>query len=250
MVSGYTIKAEGNGLTVSGNYFEGSAVDLDFTLLSAQNVGFSVTGNYFGGVVGSGYAVKWGTAVACVSSGNYSVTKLHEFTTTTRGVAINDFSLVQVANATNTTPVAGNFVLEDPNGYGSSRVFENLNKRKFTGQLIGGVLVNTNFLQIGRTANFSTIIIDMVAIGTIPTVDTVSQMNRWVVTEDGGGATITAVSSINEGTAPVTATISGNNVILAWTHGGVGNNFFQVAYEVLGVAGASSQNAITVTSLL
>ncbi len=248
MSAGYTIKATGNGLTVSGNYFEGSVVDLDFS--GGDNLGFSVTGNYFGGQIGGGYAVKWGTPNNCQSSGNYAVERLHEFTTATRDVAINDFALISVANGTNTTRVYGNVVQEDPNGYGSSRVFENLNRRKFTGQLIGNVTINTNFLQIGRSADDATIIIDLVAIGNVPGVDLASQMNRWVVTEDGGGATITAVNSVNEGLAPVTATISGNNIILAWTHGGVGSNFFQIAYEVLGVAGANSQNQITVTSLI
>jgi len=249
MVSGYTIKATGNGLTVSGNYFEGSSVDLDFS--GGDNLGFSITGNYFGGFSGgSGYAVKWGTPNNCQSSGNYAVERLHEFTTTTRNVAINDFALITLTNATNTTPVYGKVVQEDPQGYGSSRVFESLNRRKFTGQLLASVLVNTNFLQIGRSANYATIIIDVVAIGTQPGVNDVSQMNRWVVTEDSGGATITAVNSVNEGLTPVTATISGNNIILAWTFAGSGANFFQAAYEILGVAGATSQNEITVSALI
>jgi hypothetical protein len=248
MESGYTIKCIGNGLTVSGNYFEGSDIDLDFS--NGDNLGFSITGNYFGGNTGTRSAIEWGDVYTSQSTGNYCTEKLHYFTTTNRNVQINDYALVQVSNVTNTTPLVGRVVQEDPNGFGSSRVFESLNRRKFTGQLIASVLTTTNFLRIGRGTDDATIIIDVVAVGIQAGSDLVSQMNRWVVTEDGGGATITAVNTVNEGLTPVTATISGNNILLAWTYAGVEANFFQAAYEILGVAGATSQGEITVTSLV
>lgn len=247
MSAGYTIQAEGNGLTVSGNYFEGSDVDLDFS--GGDNLGFSITGNYFGGQTGSRYAIEWGNAYNCQSSGNYAVEKLHNFTTTNRNVAINDYSLVEQANATNTTPIYGHLVLEDPRGYGSSTLFQSLNRRKYTGQMLKSVSVTTDVLEIDFNSQYGTVIIDMVVVGQKPGVDYVSQMNRWVATQDAGGITLTAAQSYNEGAAPVTATVSGGNIIIAWTYGGSGANFFQMAYEVLGVAGANTQSYISVTPL-
>lgn len=247
MASGYTIKAIGNGLAVHGNYFEGSDIDLD--LLGGANFGFSVVGNFFGGNTGTRFAIEWGATQACVSSGNYCTEKLHFFTTEFQ-VALNDFALVQLTNATNTTPIKGVLNVEDPQGYGLSRVFENQNNRKFTGQLVGSVFANTNFLQIGRSTDDCTIIIDLVVIGTQPTVSITSQMSRFVIVEDGTGVTITTVNAVNNGLTPVVASVSGNNIILSWIYAGAGGNSFNIAYEILGVAGAGGQNQITVTALI
>ena len=247
MSAGYTIQAHGNGLTVAGNYFEGSVVDLDFS--GGDNLGFSVTGNYFGGNTTGGYAIKWGTSYNCQSSGNYATERLHDFTTSVRNVAINDYALISLADVTNTTQMYGNLVLEDPNGYGASGLFQSLNRRKYTGQMQKSVGVTTNILEINFNSQNGTVIIDMVAVGTVPGVDIVSQMNRWVATKDAGGVTLTAAQSYNEGLAQVAATVSGGNVILSWTYAGSSSNYFQMAYEVLGVAGSSSQNQISVTPL-
>ena len=248
MASGYTIKCIGNGLTVSGNYFEGSDIDLDFSV--GDNLGFSITGNYFGGQSGTRFAIEWGNAYRCQSTGNYAVTKLHNFTTTVRNVTIDDYALVQLSNATNTSNIAGNLLIEDPNGYATSRVFEVLNNRKFTGQLTGSVLVTTDFLRIGRSTDGCTIIIDLVAIGTQSPLGSPSQMNRWVVKDDLTTVTITADTAINNGLTPVVAAVSGNNIILSWVYAGTIANTFSVAYEILGVAGSTTQNKITVTALI
>lgn len=247
MSAGYTIKATGNGLTVSGNYFEGSVVDLDF--IGGDNLGFSVTGNYFGGQIGGGYAIKWGNPYNCQSSGNYAVERLHDFTTSVRNVAINDYALISLADATNNTQMYGNLVLEDPNGYGAAKQFEVLNRRKYTGQVIKSVSVTTDLLRIDFNSQNGTVIIDMVTVGIVPGVDTVSQMNRWVATKDAGGITLTAAQSYNEGLTPVGATVSSGNVLISWTYAGVGANYFQMAYEILGVAGSSSLNQINVVEL-
>lgn len=247
MSAGYTIKAGGNGLTVAGNYFEGSDIDLDFS--GQDNLGFTITGNYFGGTTGSRYAIEWGNPYACQSASNYATENLHDFKTTVRNVAINDYAIGDLANVTNDTQITGNLILEDPNGWGASGLFQSLNRRKYTGQMQKTVNATTDLLRIDFNSQNGTVILDMVAVGTQPGIDIVSQMNRWVATKDGGGITLTAAESYNEGLNPVTATVSGGNVIISWVYAGSSTNYFQMSYEVLGVAGSSSQNQISVIVL-
>lgn len=84
------------GLTIAGNYFEGSPLDIDLNL--GSHLGVSMTGNYFGGTVPTGAeAVFWNIAENSNSTGNYSAEKLHYFTSDSK-VVVNDYAVGAVSN--------------------------------------------------------------------------------------------------------------------------------------------------------
>jgi hypothetical protein len=101
-MSGGPIVVNGSqGLTIQGNYFEGSPLDIDLTL--GGHLGVNVLSNYFGGTVPSGAeAVFWEVAENSNSLGNYSAQKLHRFTGNSK-VVVNDYAVTAVSNLSNQT---------------------------------------------------------------------------------------------------------------------------------------------------
>lgn len=94
------------GLTIAGNYFEGSPLDIDLTL--GSHLGVSLTGNYFGGTLPTGAeAVFWNVAENSNSTGNYSSQKLHSFTFSSK-VVVNDYAVTAVSNVPNQTLLSYN----------------------------------------------------------------------------------------------------------------------------------------------
>jgi hypothetical protein len=99
MASSALIVRGSQGLSVSGNYFEGSPIDLDLSI--GDHLGVSLSANYFGGTVPSGdEAVRWGIAENCSSFGNYSSERLHNFTSASK-VTTNDYAVIAVSNLGN-----------------------------------------------------------------------------------------------------------------------------------------------------
>lgn len=96
-MSGGPIVVDGSqGLTIAGNYFEGSPLDVDLNL--GSHLGVSLTGNYFGGTVPTGAeAVFWDVAENSNSTGNYSAQKLHRFTSNSK-VVVNDYAAGTLSN--------------------------------------------------------------------------------------------------------------------------------------------------------
>ena len=89
------------GLTIEGNYFEGSLLDIDLT--AGSHLGVAILSNYFGGTVPSGAeALFWGIAERSNSLGNYSAQKLHNFISTSK-VVVNDYAVTAVSNINNQT---------------------------------------------------------------------------------------------------------------------------------------------------
>lgn len=98
MTGGPIVVDGSQGLTIAGNYFEGSPLDIDLNL--GSHLGVSLTGNYFGGTVPSGAeAIFWGIAENSNSTGNYSAEKLHNFTAASK-VVVNDYAVTAVSNLT------------------------------------------------------------------------------------------------------------------------------------------------------
>lgn len=101
MSSGPIVVNGSQGLTIEGNYFEGSPLDIDLTL--GSHLGVNVLSNYFGGTLPTGAeAVFWGIAENSNSLGNYSSQKLHNFTSSSK-VVVNDYAVTAVSNLTNQT---------------------------------------------------------------------------------------------------------------------------------------------------
>lgn len=221
-----------NGLEVSGNYFEANAIDLNFNVGDA--LGVSVTGNYFGPIA-SGFLehVIWDVAYNCISQGNYCPGSLHQLTTNSE-VNINDFATVAVSNIEPTQNLYGALVQRGTIGYVAN--IADFDALKYIKRINGATSVTKNLCTIDFGAYAGVAIVDMVATGQQPAVDSVSQMNRWVITKDGGGITITAASAYNEGLTPVAATVSGNTVIISWTYGGSASNNYSVNLEVMATA--------------
>src|SRR5574343_1677 len=101
MAGGPVVVDGSQGLTISGNYFEGSPLDVDLNL--GSHLGVSITGNYFGGTLPPGAeAVFWNIAENSNSLGNYSAQKLHRFTSNSK-VVVNDYAVGAVSNVDNQT---------------------------------------------------------------------------------------------------------------------------------------------------
>lgn len=101
MTGGPIVVDGSQGLTIAGNYFEGSPLDIDLNL--GSHLGVSLTGNYFGGTVPTGAeAVFWNIAENSNSTGNYSSQKLHNFTAASKCV-VNDYAVTAVSNVSNQT---------------------------------------------------------------------------------------------------------------------------------------------------
>jgi len=89
------------GTSISGNYFEGNAVDI--ALNGGRDVlGVSLDGNFFAATASPGaYNVFWGVNVfSCSSAGNYSNSRLHSLTSTSQ-VVINDYAVTAVTDQAN-----------------------------------------------------------------------------------------------------------------------------------------------------
>lgn len=98
MTGGPIVVDGSQGLTIAGNYFEGSPLDIDLFL--GSHLGVSITGNYFGGTVPTGgEAVFWNIAENSNSTGNYSAEKLHYFTAASK-VVMNDYAVIARTNIT------------------------------------------------------------------------------------------------------------------------------------------------------
>jgi hypothetical protein len=101
MTNGPIVLDGSQGLTISGNYFEGSPLDIDLNL--GDHLGAIISGNYFGGTVPSGSeAIFWNIAENSNSLGNYSAQKLHRFTSNSK-VVVNDYAVTAVSNLNNQT---------------------------------------------------------------------------------------------------------------------------------------------------
>jgi hypothetical protein len=106
MAGGPIVIDGSQGLTIAGNYFEGSPLDIDLNL--GAHFGVSLTGNYFGGTVPTGAeAVFWDLAENCNSTGNYSAQNLHRFSAASK-VVVNDFAVGAVSNVGAQTLLAYN----------------------------------------------------------------------------------------------------------------------------------------------
>ena len=84
------------GFTISGNYFEGNALDIDGTGVT-QASGVSITGNFFDRSSNpTVYGIKWGNGspVNCFSTGNHCNGRLHTFPVAGMDVCIKDSATV------------------------------------------------------------------------------------------------------------------------------------------------------------
>jgi hypothetical protein len=99
MSAGYALILNGaQGVSISGNYFEGNAVDIFFN--GGNDIrGVSLAGNFFAATASpGGYNVFWGVnTFDCVSTGNYSTERLHYLETTSQ-IFISDHALIAVTN--------------------------------------------------------------------------------------------------------------------------------------------------------
>ena len=83
------------GLQISGNYFEANGLDIDGTG-AVQASGVHITGNYYSHTTGASnpltYSVVWGNGspVNCVSIGNHSNARLHNFPVVGMDVLVKD----------------------------------------------------------------------------------------------------------------------------------------------------------------
>ena len=99
------------GLTISGNYFEGNGIDIDARNLGGISRGVAVTGNFYShNPTTNPYGVLWGECYGCVSLGNFGQSNINNLLVTSN-VQINDVSM---------TANASNYDAQPNSGYGES----------------------------------------------------------------------------------------------------------------------------------
>lgn len=220
----------GNGLEVSGNYFEANAIDLDFNL--GSHLGHSVTGNYFAPPTGN-WSIYWGVNASCVSKGNYCTGNLHNLASVTN-IDINDYALGTVASKDYNTPIFGELIAPKTSGevysLGSAEILALDNR---------SILVGTDFANINLGTTGGTAIITIACTGIQPGVNNCSQIGEWFVTRAGTGAvTLTSKQSQSTGVAPVTAATSGDSIILTYAYAGAAACLYKTSIKVAGVTGS------------
>ena len=96
------------GLSMHGNYFEGSLFDIDGTTVAGEtSYGVSVLSNYFSNF-GGNPSLIWGLCESCVSEGNYASHDLHQLASNSK-VRINDTAIGDLTNLP-----AGSIYLKTP----------------------------------------------------------------------------------------------------------------------------------------
>jgi hypothetical protein len=148
MMDGPIVVNGSHGLTITGNYFEGSLLDIDLSL--GSHLGVSVTGNYFGGTLPPGAeAIFWDIAENSNSLGNYSSQKLHRFTSNSK-VVVNDYAVGAVSNVNNQTILPYNVPVLSV--YAASN--QAVSSSTFTKAIFGAGSFDTNGSWISGTNRF------------------------------------------------------------------------------------------------
>lgn len=110
-MSGTAIAYNGaSGIDITGSYFEGNGLDIDGTdggTSSSNAYGVCLNGNYFSHPNAT-YSIVWGASFNCISIGNYHQYNMHNQTSATSDVMVDDFAQGSLC-ATTITRVAGNY---------------------------------------------------------------------------------------------------------------------------------------------
>lgn len=239
-----------NGATVSENYIEnlaGNFVKVDI------GYGLTVSNNYINTRAATPnnradttfFEVWVVDAQSFTGFGNYATHRLYRFDGTTKNANIGAGDRAGV-NLQNTTQ----FITNKSVGAQTTDAFGLIKNYASTSfqymAYASDITANRQFCLITLGTKCGTAIISAVTSGFQPGFDAISHIQRWLVTTNSAGTvTVTLVESQGVTVNSLTATVSGQNIVLTWIYRAtLGRaSFLNTSTEVSAVAGGESTGA-------